>query len=227
MSLFDTDKNSLDRGAPSPNRPDVVSPDAVMAHKTISTHYSTDADTNPGYLQMQNKQLIGDDGTTPITLYGYNQALNKWGFFVTQPGIDVTTNTDLSKFIFNSAQDVLKVSEKGTAVLGTQSPSNGTITSQSVTVSFTKSYTSKPLVLALVTNSGTGATGDIWNTGAMVIISAGATTSGVSLTAIEERHQTITTTNVTFSRDMYTGGITGASYPGYSLLFYVLQESAQ
>jgi hypothetical protein len=109
MSLLDTDKSSVDRGTPHPNQHDVIAADSVKAHKTISTHYDAGADTNPGFLQMQNKQIIGNDGTTPTTLYGYNQALNKWGLFVTKAGVDVTTNTDLSKFIFNSGQDVFKI----------------------------------------------------------------------------------------------------------------------
>ena len=113
MSLTDTDKSSLDRGAPQTNSSDVLNSESVKAHKTISTHYATDADTGTGVLQMQNKSIIGNAGGVPITLYGYNPALQIWGLFVTQPGVNVITNTDLSKFIFNSNQQVLKIASSG------------------------------------------------------------------------------------------------------------------
>jgi hypothetical protein len=117
MALYDIDKHSEDRGSPMPNHSDTLSEGATKSHKTISTHYTTDADTNPGRIQMQNKQILGNDGTTNVTLYGYNPALNKWGFFVTQAGTEVTTNTDLSKFIFNSSQDIFKIVKSSTATL--------------------------------------------------------------------------------------------------------------
>lgn len=115
MSLHDVDKSSLDRGSPTPNHSDVLPDDSVKAHKTISTHYATDADTNTGRLQMQNKSILGNDGTVPRTLYGFNPALNSWGSFVTKAGVDVTTNTDLSQFIFNSNQGIFKIVGSGTA----------------------------------------------------------------------------------------------------------------
>lgn len=114
MSLTDVDKDNLDRGTPTVNSSDIVIDGANKAHKTISTHYKTDADANTGRIQMQNKQMLANDGVTPIGLYGYNQALGKWGFFVTKAGVDVTTNTDLSQFVFNSAQDIFKIVGSGT-----------------------------------------------------------------------------------------------------------------
>lgn len=144
MGLYDIDKNSEDRGTPMPNTNDKIIEGAIKSHKTLSTHYTTDADTNPGRLQMQNKQIIGNDGTTPITLYGYNQALNKWGFFVTKPGVDVTTNTDLSQFIFNSSQDILKVVAKGTTTIPSFGVGSGQINYAQLTIAHGLSFT--PLV---------------------------------------------------------------------------------
>jgi hypothetical protein len=116
MSLHDVDKNSEDRGNPTPNTNDTLIGGAIKSHKTLSTHYTTDADTIPGRLQMQNKQVIANDGTTPVGLFGYNNAMQLWGLFQTKPGTDVTTNTDPSKFIFNSNQDVFKIVGTGNII---------------------------------------------------------------------------------------------------------------
>ena len=68
--MHDVDKSNLDRGTPSTNSSDVINPDNVMSHKTISTHYATDADTSTGRLQMQNKQIVVNDGTTNRMIEG-------------------------------------------------------------------------------------------------------------------------------------------------------------
>jgi hypothetical protein len=88
-----------------------------MAHGTTSLHPVTDANTVPGFLQTKNLRILANDGTTNRALFGYNQAMGLWGFFLTKLGIDVNTNTDTSKFIFNSSQDVFKILATGTGVI--------------------------------------------------------------------------------------------------------------
>jgi hypothetical protein len=112
MALHLVDTNNADRSAPTPNKNDQLIADSVKAHSTASSQYNTDATTQTGYLQQRNTQFIANDGTDPRALFGYNSALNDWGFYVTQSGVDVTTNADLSKFIFNSQQDVFKIVKK-------------------------------------------------------------------------------------------------------------------
>lgn len=77
MSLFDVDKNSLDRDTPSPNRPDVVSPDSVKAHQTLSTTYKTDASTagSTRIRFLNNVILYYDDQNRVIRVDGFIPSL--------------------------------------------------------------------------------------------------------------------------------------------------------
>jgi len=70
MSLVDVDMGSLDRSSPQPNHSDRLNDGSIKAHKTISTHYATDADTNTGRLQMGNKQIITNNGTYTNSITG-------------------------------------------------------------------------------------------------------------------------------------------------------------
>ncbi len=108
MSLFNVDKNSQDRGSPRVNSHDVLL--QRPNHGTISTQYQSipQSQTN-GFVKMQNQSILANDGTNNIASFGYNPALKQWGVYTTQDGTDVTTNTDLSKFTFNSNQNVYKI----------------------------------------------------------------------------------------------------------------------
>jgi hypothetical protein len=73
MALYDTDKNSEDRGSPTPNHSDVVIDGATKAHMTISSAYKTDASTI-GTLRMvlKNNLLLTYDTLGNISsAYGY------------------------------------------------------------------------------------------------------------------------------------------------------------
>lgn len=70
------------------------------------------------YVDSGNEQVIvaktdGGNVTTPQVLMG-NQVNKGEGFYVTKPGIDVTTAKNDSDFIFNSNQDVFKIVSTGT-----------------------------------------------------------------------------------------------------------------
>lgn len=153
MSLTDTDKINLDRGAPTPNHSDVIIDGASKAHNTLSTHYKTDADTNTQRLQMQNKQIVGSNGVSQIVNYGVqtdgNFALKffdtngigvaRFGQFsdgsialkVAKSGQEVDSATN-SQLVFNSTQDTFKIVSKNSAAFsftsGGAGPGSTTVT---------------------------------------------------------------------------------------------------
>lgn len=222
MSLLDVDRNSEDRGSPQPNHSDQLADGAVKSHKTISTHYGTDADTNPGRLQMGNKQIIGHDGTTPITLYGYNPALDAWGFFATQAGVDVTTNTDLSLFIFNSTQDTFKIVYKGTATLPGYTatyPGAGNFAqaTASIPVSLPETLAYTPSIIASINIGGNGVP--------LTYVNNGVGASGAFWQNIKV--ESISTSSVIFRGLTVTTG-TGSNIvnPAIPITYYVLQETS-
>lgn len=91
MTLFDTDKNSLDRGTPSPNRPDVVADDAVRAHQTLSTTYKTEASAaNVRIRHLNSVILYYDDQNRVIRVDGFIPALANYPVtIIAQYGYDV------------------------------------------------------------------------------------------------------------------------------------------
>lgn len=141
MSLHDVDKDSLDRGAPQTNSSDVLDDASVKAHKTISSHYKTDADTTTSRLQMTNKQIIGNTGTADVVKYGVQSdnkfalkfldpatgvGIARFGQFadgttalkVAKPTFEVDTTAD-ANLIFNSNQNMFKIVATGTTTVTT------------------------------------------------------------------------------------------------------------
>lgn len=60
------------------------------------------------YVDSGNNQFVVADSTSPRVVMG-NQATFGEGFYVSKSGIDATTNTDPTQWIFNSNQDVFKI----------------------------------------------------------------------------------------------------------------------
>lgn len=205
MALHDVDKESQDRASPTPNTSDVILDGAMKAHKTISSHYGTDADTTPGRLQMQNKQILGNDGTTNVTLYGFNPALQKWGFFVTQTGTEVTTNTDLTKFVFNSSQDIFKIVQTGVVTIADPGAGN----TGSVTITHNLGFV--PIVLGYA-QGGLNVQLPIFNG-----FNADGTCTGLTYVSLAS------TTIFTITNFKST---TGPGNIGQTIKYYLLQESA-
>jgi len=223
--LHDVSKNNLDRSDPQPNTHDLAFMTNVpiintprQAHKTISSHYDAGADAVAGFLQMQNKQLIASDGTTPIGLYGYNAALASWGFFLTQAGTDVTTNTDLSKFIFNSNQDAFKIVTTKTVDFSLTSTGGG---AASTTASITHGLGYVPFTLSSVsiTADWNGNSG-IFNTPYFIP----ATVSGYAgfQLASYVRVGKVTTSQIIYEIGQLAGGTTISG----TIKTYFLQETA-
>jgi hypothetical protein len=168
---------------------------------------------------MQNKQIIANDGTTPVGLFGYNKAMNIWGLFQTKPGTDVTTNTDTSKFIFNSNQDVFKIITTGTLTVSLV----GTLASgANSTVSSPHGFNFLPGVFGFLNGTGSGvlASGAYYQTPLLVPGSYGGIWQpGVSfwLTADATNVNAIVTNNTSV-------GIAGIGTCVFK--YFLLQESA-
>ena len=76
MTLFDVDKTSVDRGAPTPNHSDIVTEDAVKAHQTLSSSYKTDAVSTPSRMIFKNNMtLYYDDQGRVIKVDGFIPSL--------------------------------------------------------------------------------------------------------------------------------------------------------
>jgi hypothetical protein len=117
MGLHDIDKSLSRNGAPKPNTFDNVL--NRMAYQTTSTDYRPQGDDRVARLQQLGKTILSNDGTTNRVIFGFNPALDEWGVFSTKSGVDVTTNTDLNEFTFNSNQNTFKINEVLELAVGT------------------------------------------------------------------------------------------------------------
>jgi len=68
-------------------------------------------DAQTGHIQQTNLATIINDGTTNRILNGYQSVLDQWGLFVSKAGVDVTKAT-VDQLIFNSNQDIFKITKK-------------------------------------------------------------------------------------------------------------------
>lgn len=157
MTLIDTDKGNEDRGTPTPNSSDSIAEGQRMAHQTASSHYKPEDETSTARLQQIGKTFIANNGVTNKASFGYNAAIDDWGLFVADDGIDVMTNTDPSNLIFNSSQDVFKIVKTG--FITTQSlplaGTAGTWASNTVSTVIAHGLSFTPVVLGvLFTTSG-------------------------------------------------------------------------
>lgn len=89
MALHDVDKNSMDRGNPSPNAHGKIISEAVRAHNTVSTSYSLgDSGEKTARIQMLNNNIVVYDGANQRIVIGilpdgtYGMAVSKAGFDV-------------------------------------------------------------------------------------------------------------------------------------------------
>lgn len=123
MAIYDTDKTSDRRTAPIPSSDDKST--SNMALQTISTQYSPIGESQTDRVQMVGKTLLASKNSVNKAAFGYNPALDDWGLFVADDGVDVMTNTDLSKLVFNSSQNTFKIVASGTAISNTYTVSGG------------------------------------------------------------------------------------------------------
>lgn len=154
------------------------------------------------YSDGGNNRIIVEDATSPKVLMG-NQATFGEGFYVAKAGIDVTTNTDPTNFIFNSNQNVFKIIQTSTTVI----PSSGTSTSS---VSVAHNLSMIPIVFAYGLILG--------NYIPFPIINVNSST-GIVLSTYSAYTNA---TNVTFEVTV-PGGTVGSAT---SIRYYLLQETA-
>lgn len=88
---------------------DIVNPNQIRSGVTRGIQQ---LGSDKVYSDGGNNQIIVADDMSPRVLMG-NQATFGEGFYVSQSGIDATTNTDPSQWIFNSNQDIFKIVQTG------------------------------------------------------------------------------------------------------------------
>lgn len=204
MSLFDVDKGSENRGAPKPNHTDQLVSGAVKSHQTVSTTYKTDASSENARVQQQNTRILAvDSDDVPVVSFG-QQEDGSLGLRVAKPGVDVTTNSDLSQLIFNSSQNTFKIVYTSSV---TAIPSSGSATS---TVTIPHGLSFVPTIVAFATISGIYAP----------VPSIGVNTTTGAVTAMV--NATVDATNV-YLIATYPGSTVPS---GNSIKYYLLQETA-
>jgi len=78
MTFIDRDKDSLERGAPLPNRHDAVDPGAMMSRQSISSSYTRTGNVKQQpRMRMVNNALVWYDDQNRISAYdGYIPSLS-------------------------------------------------------------------------------------------------------------------------------------------------------
>lgn len=108
MSLTNIDKDTNDRVNPTVNSVDVqLNP---MAHSTASLNPRAVGTQFTGKVTTKDSKIIGNDGTNNVGLFGFDDA-GDMVVKVAQAGFDANSATD-AQLIFNSQQDVFKITKK-------------------------------------------------------------------------------------------------------------------
>ena len=217
MSLTDTDKDGDQRGNPALNQRDLVL--QRFADSTTAIHPVTDATTTVGYLKSSNGQLLGNDGTNNIGLFGFDSSGNMV-VKVARPGFNADTATD-SQLIFNSSQNTFKIAMSGTVAF---TPANGggplyTVSSGRKTGPVvTHNLGVIPGVLAYTQRPTTG-----FNSG--VLTSLPFLESNATTNVLINAFYSVTTTTLSFFMD-FGGGWSFNASPDFVIRYYILQETA-
>lgn len=119
MALFNTDKSDDSRGAPKINATDVHL--NRKAHATDSISPRAVGATDPGKVVTKNTQIIANDGSNGIGLFGFDST-GKMAVKVAKPGYDAATASD-DELIFNSSQNVFKIVDTGILIVAAPSVS--------------------------------------------------------------------------------------------------------
>lgn len=176
---------------------------------------------NGGNITQNQQNIIVFDNTTNRVLIGYQQVLQQWGLFVSQPGVDVTTAT-ADQLIFNSEQDTFKIVKIIDLSLSvTISPDN---TPGYSIVSEPHGLTYIPAYLAYITLDPTVAADGASTTGHIVspAMTYGTLAGNVSIFSIST--VSADATNVYFDTEMGKSYLSGTY--NFSAQVYLLQESA-
>ncbi len=220
MSLWDVDKTGGGRESSVLNQRDQVL--QRRANSTTAIHPVTDATTTTGFLKSSNGQILGNNGTNNVGLFGFDSAGNMV-VKVAKPGYDADTAAN-SNLIFNSAQNVFKIVGSGTvSLLGTYSHGVG---AQSNVLIDTKSvahnlgYYPATLIYSLPTS----AAGYKPVSDGSIIVNGFSSTYNYSFT----REFFVTTTTIVFNifYNAYLSSGTTSGTLGEDYKYYLLQETA-
>ena len=222
--IYDIDRTNDDRTKPTPNTQDkVISP---MSMQTISTQYNPVGENTSARVQMVGKTIVANNGVDNVASFGYNPALNDWGLFVAQNGIDVMSNTDLSKLVFNSNQNTFKIVERGIVTMPTYPivSAAGAWRSSSVaippSVSIAHGQGRIPLVFAFLKVTGAGGP---------TLLTLPQTSSGLSggNPYFYEIGIAVNDTYIEITESYLTNGVVALTTGGGGTVeYYVLQETS-
>ena len=205
MSLWDVDKNSNNRISPQLNQSDQIV--QRVSNATTSVNPVTDATTTSGFLKTANGQILGNNGTNNVGLFGFDDT-GTMVVKVAKPGYDANSATN-DQLIFNSAQNTFKIALTDTVVLTRDASDsfNG--------VSYQHNLGFKPVCIAFIDYGGiTLPMPKLYFNG----------TSGILDEQVQI--QDISTSVITFDATAPTGGSRYASAQTYTIRFYLLQETA-
>ena len=113
MSLWDVDKNSDKRSSPQLNQRDQIA--QRISNATTSVNPVTDATATSGFLKTANGQILGNNGTNNVGLFGFDDT-GTMVVKVAKPGYDANSATN-DQLVFNSSQNVFKIVDKLTTTI--------------------------------------------------------------------------------------------------------------
>lgn len=219
MSLNYTDKGSDDRSQPAPSSPDVNGHPLALGTTSINPRA---AGTQSGAkIVTKDSKIVAYDGSNNIGLFGFDDSGNMV-VKVAKTGFDANTATG-DNLVFNSGQNVLKVSETANVTITGGSVGNGIITTFSQTYTFTGSYTKPPIILAFY--SGGGSLGLIAFSGELVPLNWGTSANGIKMLYGIIYTASITTTNVAFEMIYINSDTVPHTASDLPMKIYLLQET--
>lgn len=106
-------------------------------------------------MDSDNKRILVNDGVDRV-LMGDQPTFGE-GFYVTKPGIDVTTSTSTDDFIFNSNQNVFKIAKEGfleSPAMSLSDPGVGTYNNTAASTFALHNLNFIPAILVYLAQSG-------------------------------------------------------------------------
>jgi hypothetical protein len=137
---------------------------------------------------------------------------------------DVLTATD-DDLIWSSDFNSFKITETDTVEIPSASFTAGTEGGVGATVNLTKTYTTRPSVVAFFDSGSSN--GSLWSTGFIPLdFSFGPPGTPISINTAERRQITVTTTTINFTTIFTNSSATTQDSPAYTLRYYVLKETS-
>lgn len=188
---------------------------------------STQTQINKNLLELKNNEtttVFKDDAGTRRVLLGKG-ADGFYGVKVSQEGIDVYSAAD-NELVFNSSQNVFKVSEAGTVSLASQSVGAGLSVDQKFTIPHDLGRVPAFNAFVLVTNTGQAAINQFPSTYYVSISNVFSYTESGG-TGLNYSHVAgIDEDNFYFTRSVFNGSASTQTIAASTLKYYIYEESA-